>query len=159
MCNSTPVRVSVEIRNVDDTRSVHTFTLELRISQPVRIDIDRSEVCDPFAYARITGTTEAESTIELTVAGICETFVSGISLEYVLRPSDENESVLVPVEIGEYDLVNGHVYALTIPVVADYLYRAVLNYSSPDGIAQTFEGRWSFAPCSVCGGVHSWGHN
>ena len=159
MGNRDPVLVNIKVRNADATKVVCTPSLELRIRQIDRIDIDKSEVCDPCAYARITETTEAESTIELTVVGICETFVTGIALEYVLRPFDENESVSVPVEIGEHDLVNGHIYTLTIPVSTDYLYRAVLNYTKPDGTAQAFEGWWSYAPCSVCGGIHSWEHN
>lgn len=118
--------------------------------------IERSEICSPYAHARIVEVSDGNSVVDLTISSIYEGVVSDISLEYVIRPIEENESVVMPIEIGEFDLVNGHIYRAIIPVVADFCFRAVLRYTDLSGEGRVLEGEWGIAPCSVCGGIHSW---
>ena len=135
-----PLFVYLRIHNADNTVRIHTHGVPLWIEQCWALTIDRNEICDPYIGAILTDETESQSTANITVSGINETFVTGIFLEYVLRPSKDNEPVLVSIEIGEFDLVNGHIYTITIPVVVDFNYRAVLHYVDQDGNAQTLEG-------------------
>ena len=117
--------------------------------------IERSEICAPYAHARIAEVSDGSSAVEITIAGIYEGFVTGVFLEYILRPFRYNEPVMVSIESGEFDLVNGHIYRTTIPVAADFWCRAVLHYVTQNGEAKILESRWEIAPCSACGGIHS----
>lgn len=152
------VRIWVQLQKGDNKISLPDMHLFLQMnplwnyqSEP----IDRSEICSPHAHARIVEVRDGNSAVDLTISGIYEGFVTGISLEYILRPIEYNNPVTIPVEIGEFDLVNGHIYTASIPVDADFFYRAVLHYMDKDGNASNFESRWEIAPCSACGGIHS----
>lgn len=109
-------------------------------------------------FVWISNQADSGTTVEVTLSGINATFVHSFALEYIIRPKRENEPVAIPIEIGEYDLVNGHIYTVTIPESADFECRAVLNYVTPNGVEETKESRWEYADCSKCGGMHSWEH-
>ena len=130
----------------------------LDIAQFVPPPFDREKACCPYISARISNQTDSGTTVAVTLSGINATFVRGLSLEYIMRPIKENEPVSIPIEIGEYDLVNGHIYTVTIPESADFECRAVLNYVTPNGVEETEESWWEIADCSKCGGIHSWEH-
>ena len=151
-----PLSVGIYIHNADDTCGIRTFRVPVHIEQCYIPHIERSECCDPYIDAYIAEEAEGGSVIEVTVAGIYEGLVSAIFLEYCIKPIEENKSVLIPIEAGKFDLVNGHSYEVQIPVEHDFVCRGVLHYEDKAGNAKVLEGRWELAHCSVCGGIHSW---
>lgn len=157
--SASPVMFSIDVQTEGETKQLCTPPVMLNIAQFIPPPFDREQACDPYVFARIAQETEDSTNVEVVLSGINAPFVRSLALEYVMRPTDDNEPVSVPVEIGDFDLVNGHVYTVSIPVTADYKYRAVLNYVTPDGSEKTKESNWLFADCSKCGGIHSWEHN
>lgn len=158
--SASPVMFSIDIQTEDETRQLCTPPVLLDIAQFVPPPFDREKACCPYVNAMAWDSIQTDSgtTVEVTLSGINAAFVRGLALEYIKRPKKENEPVSIPIEIGEYDLVNGHIYTVTIPETADFEFRAVLNYVTPDGAEKTEESRWAYADCSKCGGMHSWEH-
>lgn len=156
--SASPVMFSIDVQTEGETKQCCTPPIMLDIVQLIPPPFDREKACCPYVYTRISAQTDNSTMVKVTLSGINATFVRSFALEYVMRPTKENEPVSIPIEIGEYDLVNGHIYTVSVPEIADFECRAVLNYVTPNGADQTEESRWEYADCSKCGGMHSWEH-
>lgn len=156
--SASPVIFNIDLQTEGETKQLCTPPVMLDIAQWVPPPYDREEACDPYLCARAFEITDDATGIEVVVCGINNSFVQELALEYIPRPVEDNEPVSVPIEVGDFDLVDGHVYTASVPATSDFEYRAVLRYTTPEGVESTAESRWFYARCSKCGGIHSWKH-
>jgi len=156
ICSEAPVMFNIDVQTSDESKQICTPPVMLNIAQFIPPPYDRELACDPYVFAQVSEITESATNIKVVVCGINEAFARNLALEYVMRPVDDNTPVSMPIEIGSFDLVNGHVYTVEVPFTSDFEYHAVLTYTTPEGTEKTKESTLKFAVCSKCGGIHSW---
>ena len=128
--SASPVLFSIDIQTEDETRQLCTPPVMLDIAQFIPPPFDRDKACWPYvhAYAWDSIQTDSGTTVEVTLSGINATFVRSFAMEYIMRPKKENEPVTIPIEIGEYDLVNGHIYTVMSPPMEPKKLRKAVGY-------------------------------
>lgn len=153
-----PLEISAEITDATGKAySINIPGLRMHFAQPLDMDWDRTKACSPYCKIYFQDKSNP-STMSFLVCGIYEKLVTGIYVEYAKWPQSKEEweefepiPTAIPVEIGDFDLVNGHEYSLTIQQTNDHSYRVAVEYVDLDGNSQTYRSDWVPVRCSIDG--------